>query len=52
MYNDMNVDNTGAIYFVNNYSTCPRTNDIDIRFRSILKVLFVKTEYNEDDITT
>lgn len=28
----MNVDNTGAIYLVNHYSTSPRINDIDICF--------------------
>jgi hypothetical protein len=56
----MNVDNTGAIYLANNYSTGPRTKHIDIRTHfvreliidGILKIVFVKSEDNDADIFT
>ena len=56
----MNVDNTGAIYLANNYSTGPRTKHIDIRthfvreliIKGILKVEFIKSENNDADIFT
>jgi hypothetical protein len=54
------VDNTGAIYLANNYSTGPRTKHIDIRthfvrdliVNGILKILFIKSEDNDADIFT
>jgi hypothetical protein len=56
----MGMDNTGAIYLVNNYATGPRTKHIDIRKHSIrelivngiLKIEFVKSEDNYADIFT
>ena len=56
----LNVDNTGAIYLANNYSTGPRTKHIDIRthfvreliMKGILKVEFIKSEENDADIFT
>ena len=56
----MNVDNTGAIYLANNFTTGPRTKHIDIRahfvreliINGILKVVFVKSEDNATDIFT
>jgi hypothetical protein len=56
----MHVDNTGAIYLANNYSTGPRTKHIDIRthfvrdliINGILKVVFIKSEDNDADIFT
>ena len=56
----MNVDNTGAIYLANNYSTGPRTKHIDIQthfvrdliINGILKVVFIKSEDNDADIFT
>ena len=56
----MNVDNTGAIYLANNFTTGPRTKHIDIRahfvreliINGILKVVFVKSEDNDADIFT
>jgi hypothetical protein len=56
----LHVDNTGAIYLANNYSTGPRTKHIDIRTHFIrelivngdLKVVFVKSEDNDADIFT
>jgi hypothetical protein len=54
------VDNVGAIYLANNYSTSQRTKHIDIRTHfvrefiedGILKVMFVKSEDNDADIYT
>ena len=56
----MYVDNTGAIYLANNYSTGPRTKHIDIQvhfvreliINGILKVVFIKSEDNDADIFT
>ena len=56
----MNVDNTGAIYLANNYSTGPRTKHIDIRthfvreliIKGLLKVEFIKSGNNDADIFT
>ena len=56
----MNVDNTGAIYLANNYSTGPRTRHIDIRthfvreliINGILKFVFIKSEDYDADIFT
>jgi hypothetical protein len=54
------VDNVGAIYLANNYTTSQRTKHIDIRQHfvrefiedGILKILFVKSEDNDADIYT
>jgi hypothetical protein len=54
------VDNVGAIYLANNYSTSQRTKHIDIRTHfvrefiedGIIKVVFVKSEDNDADIFT
>ena len=54
------VDNVGAIYLANNYSTSQRTKHIDIRAHflreyienGIIKVLFTKSEDNDADIFT
>jgi hypothetical protein len=54
------VDNFGAIYLANNYTTSQRTKHIDIRQHfvcefiedGILKVIFVKSEDNDADIFT
>jgi hypothetical protein len=54
------VDNVGAIYLANNYSTSQRTKHIDIRTHfvreyiedGIVKVVFVKSEDNDADIFT
>jgi hypothetical protein len=54
------VDNVGAIYLANNYSTSQRTKHIDIRTHfvrefiedGIIKVIFVKSEDNDADIFT
>jgi hypothetical protein len=56
----LQVDNTGAIYLANNYSTGPRTKHIDIRAHFVrelivdgtLKIIFVKSEDNDADILT
>jgi hypothetical protein len=56
----MNVDNTGAIYLANNYSTGPRTKHIDIRthyvreliVNELLRIEFIKTDENDADIFT
>lgn len=56
----LHVDNTGAIYLANNYSTGQRTKHIDIRAHfvrelivdGVLKIIFVKTEDNDADIFT
>ena len=56
----LNVDNTGAIYLANNYTTGPRTKHIDIRVHfvrdlivaEILRVVFVRTDDNDADIFT
>jgi len=56
----LRVDNTGAIYLVNNHSTGPRTKHIDIRThyvrelidKGLLKTVFVKSENNDADIFT
>ena len=54
------VDNTGAIYSANNYTTGQRTKHIDIRTHFVrekivdgsIKVKFVKSEDNDADIMT
>jgi hypothetical protein len=54
------VDNVGAIYLANNYSTSQRTKHINIRTHfvrefiedGIIKVIFVKSEDNDADIFT
>ena len=54
------VDNTGAIYLANNYTSGQRTKHIDIRVHyvreyihdGIIKVEFVRTENNDADILT
>jgi hypothetical protein len=54
------VDNTGAIYLANNYTTGQRTKHIDIRAHfvrelivdGIIKVVFVKSEDNDADVMT
>ena len=54
------VDNTGAIYIANNYTTGQRTKHIDIRAHfvrefiedGVLKVVFVRSEDNGADIYT
>jgi hypothetical protein len=54
------VDNVGAIYLANNYSTSQRTKHIDIRAHflreyienGILKVEFIRSEDNDADILT
>ena len=54
------VDNVGAIYLANNYSTSQRTKHIDIRAHflreyienGIIKVLFIRSEDNDADILT
>jgi hypothetical protein len=54
------MDNTGAIYLANNYTTGQRTKHIDIRdhylrelvSRGIIKIIFVKSEENDADIYT
>ena len=54
------VDNTGAIYLANNYTTGQRTKHIDIRTHFVrekivdgsIKVKFVKSEDNDADIMT
>ena len=54
------VDNTGAIYIANNYTTGQRTKHIDVRAHfvreyiedDILKVVFVRTDDNKADIYT
>jgi hypothetical protein len=54
------VDNVGAIYLANNYSTSQRTKHIDIWTHfvrefiedGIIKVIFVKSEDNDADIFT
>jgi hypothetical protein len=54
------VDNVGAIYLANNYTTSQRTKHIDIRQHfvrefiedGILKVIFAKSEDNDADIFT
>ena len=57
---NLRVDNTGAIYLANNYTTGPRTKHIDIRTHyvrdlitsGILKIIFIKSEDNDADIYT
>jgi hypothetical protein len=57
---EIKVDNTGAIYIANNYTTGQRTKHIDVRAHfvreyiedGILKVLFVRTDDNDADIYT
>jgi uncharacterized protein (UPF0216 family) len=54
----LNMDNTGAIYLANNYSTGPRTKHVDIHthyvieliINGILKIEFVKSEDNDAGI--
>ena len=54
------VDNVGAIYLSNNYTTSQRTKHIDTRYHfvreyvedGVLKVVFVRGEDNEADIFT
>ena len=54
------VDNTGAIYLANNYTTGQRNKHIDIRTHFVrekivdgsIKVKFVKSEDNDADIMT
>ena len=54
------VDNTGAIFFVNNQQVGARTKHIDVRHHYItglikqgtLKVRFIRSEYNPSDIMT
>jgi hypothetical protein len=54
------VDNAGAIYLANIYTTSQRTKHIDIRQHFVckfiedgnLKVIFVKSENNDADIFT
>ncbi len=54
------VDNVGAIYLSNNYTTSQRTKHIDIRTHfvrqyiedGIIKIVFVKSEDNDADIFT
>jgi hypothetical protein len=54
------VDNTGAIYLANNYSTGQRTKHIDIRAHfvrelivdELLRIVFIKSEDNDADIFT
>jgi hypothetical protein len=54
------VDNTGAIYLANNFTTGPRTKHIDIRahfvreliVKGILKIVFIKSGDNDADIFT
>ena len=56
----LQVDNTGAIYWANNYSTGPRTKHIDIPAPFVrelivdgtLKIIFVKSEDNDADTLT
>jgi hypothetical protein len=57
---EIKVDNVGAIYLANNYTTGQRTKHIDVRvhfFRQyieegILKIVFVRSEDNDADIMT
>ena len=54
------VDNVGAIYIGNNYTTSQRTKHIDIRAHfvrefiedGIIKVIFIRSEDNDADIFT
>ena len=54
------VDNVGAIYIANNYTTGQRTKHIDIRTHfvreyieeGIIKVVFVRSDENDADIFT
>jgi hypothetical protein len=54
------VDNVGAIYLANNYSTSQRTKHIDIRTHfvrefiedGIIKIIFIRSEDNDADIFT
>jgi hypothetical protein len=56
----LHVDNTGAIYLANNYTTGQRTKHIDIRAHfvrelivdGVLKIIFVRTDDNDADIFT
>ena len=57
---EIKVDNTGAIYLSNNYTTGQRTKHIDVRVHfvrqyiedGIFKIVFVKSEANDADIFT
>jgi Reverse transcriptase (RNA-dependent DNA polymerase) len=57
---EIHVDNIGAIYLSNNYTTSQRTKHIDVRVhfvrqyieKGIFKVVFVKSEDNDADIFT
>ena len=54
------MDNVGAIYIANNYTTGQRTKHIDIRTHfvreyieeGIIKVVFVRSDENDADIFT
>ena len=54
------VDNVGAIYIANNYTTSQRTKHIDVRTHfvrefiedGIIKIVFIKSEDNDADIFT
>ena len=54
------VDNVGAIYIANNYTTSQRTKHIDVRTHfvrefiedGIIKIIFIKSEDNDADIFT
>jgi hypothetical protein len=56
----IHVDNVGAIYLSNNYTTSQRTKHIDVRVHfvrqyieeGIFKIVFVKSEDNDADIFT
>jgi hypothetical protein len=57
---EIHVDNVGAIYLSNNYTTSQRTKHIDVRVHfvrqyieeGIFKIVFVKSEDNDADIFT
>ena len=57
---EIKVDNTGAIFLSNNYTTSQRTKHIDVRVHfvrqyiedGIFKIVFVKSENNDADIFT
>jgi hypothetical protein len=57
---EIKVDNVGAIYLANNYTTSQRTRHIDVRMHfvrqyiedGVFKIVFVKSEENDADIFT
>jgi hypothetical protein len=57
---EIKVDNTGAIFLSNNYTSGQRTKHIDVRVHfvrqyiedGIFKIVFVKSENNDADIFT